>query len=413
MFIHLRLILFVFLLLSSGAQAEPLKILTSFPPSLPDPFVQLFTAQNPEHRLQVLSKNTIAGIDEVLRGNKRNFDVFWSSSPEAFALLQQHDAFVPLGACGADGPPPVASFALSAVGWARRKDSRLFMPAEWNDLLRPLYRGKLAMARPARSGSTHMIVEQILQERGWDEGWAYLLELSGNLSTLTARSFGVPDGLVNRRFDIGLTIDFLAQSRDDTLDFRYGRPLFVVPAQIGILRQGNARAAACRFVEIVLSRGGQMTLLTPEISRVPFDPVVREEVRDRLPTDILDALRLPWLRYDAKTSAGRYWTVNTIFDLMITEHLDQRRSLWRRFDQLERLAAPPEMAMIRDLLRGVFISESQVADLPRMNAGLRMTSLVQLGPEERSLTEEWRARIARDLAAVEQVLSALEARHHK
>jgi ABC-type Fe3+ transport system substrate-binding protein len=357
----------------------------------------------------VLSKNTIASIDEILRGNDRRFDIFWSSSPEAFEILNRQGAFVDGGLCGADRPSPVAAFALSSVGWARRIDSELFMPAEWNDLLRPIYRDRIAMARPARSGSTHVLVEQLLQVRGWDAGWAYLLELSGNLSTLTARSFGVPDGLLNARFDIGLTLDFLAQSQAETLNFRYGRPLVVIPAQIGILRNGLSPQAACDFVKLVLSREGQMLLLSPPISRVPYDPSVRAEFGDRLPADILNTLRLPWLSYNAATAADRYWVVKTIFDLMITENLDRRRNLWRRYHVLNDVMGSSELSEIRRLLTRVIIEEIEAASLPQVETGLRTTSLVQLGPNERQLTEDWRQVVVCDLDAVEWALRELEA----
>ena len=67
------------------------------------------------------------------------------------------------------------------------------------------------MVRPGKTGSSHLMVEQLLQTRGWNEGWAFILSLAGNLSRdLTARSFGVTDGVAQGRFEIGLTIDFLA-----------------------------------------------------------------------------------------------------------------------------------------------------------------------------------------------------------
>ena len=220
----------IFLFAAHQASAQELKVLTSFPQDLADAYVAMWQQLEPETEISILNKNTVAGINEILRGNDRGFDLFWASSPEAFELLSRNGSFVDDAVCGEGGPTAIEPFALSSVGWARRTDSTLFMPAEWNDLLRPIYRDKIAMARPARSGSTHMLVEQLLLVRGWDDGWAYMLELAGNLSTLTARSYGVPDGVANARFEIGLTIDFLAQSQRDVLDFRYGRPIVLVPA---------------------------------------------------------------------------------------------------------------------------------------------------------------------------------------
>lgn len=391
--------------------AADLRVLTSLPPSVSEPYVDLFTSRTENGAAQVLNKNTIAGIDEILRGNERGFDVFWASSPEAFEILSRSDAFADDDVCGPDGPPPVAAFALSSVGWARRTDSDLFMPAEWNDLTRPLYRNRLAMARPARSGSTHMLIEQLLQVRGWQDGWAFILGMSANLSTLTARSFGVPDGLVNDRFDIGLTIDFLSQANSAFLRFQYGRPLVVAPAQIGILRNGRDPDAACAFLSAVLSREGQLTLLSPGISRVPYNPDIRAEVKDRLPTEIVDALKLTWFEYDAETSADRYWAVNTLFDLMIAEQLDRRRTLWRMHHDLKPYAPAAYLDRVHELLTTVVATEDEATLATGADAGLRNTSLIRMDPHMRSLAEDWRARVITQLEDAERALLDLQQRY--
>ncbi|WP_191284893.1 ABC transporter substrate-binding protein [Aliiroseovarius zhejiangensis] len=397
------------LLCTRPASAQELRVLTSFPPEFSAAYTKMWDARDPTTEIRVLNKNTVAAIDEILRGNIRGFDVFWSSSPEAFELLQRNDAFAQAGICGAKGAASVAPFALSSVGWARRSDSTLFMPANWNDLLRPLYRDKIAMARPARSGSTHMLVEQILLVRGWEEGWRFLLELSGNLSTLTARSYGVPDGLINERFQIGLTIDFLSQSKSDKLDFRYGRPIVLAAARVGILRGGQAPHKACEFVRMLLSREGQITLLEPEISRIPFDPDLRAEVEEQLPPDVIDALKLAWFDYDARQSSNRYWSVNTLFDILITDRLVERRNLWRRFHALDGKVSPSDLIAPRLLLTAVPVSEDEAlkASLQRQDED---QSKLQSGSgaSERELVRMWRARTAAQLVQADQALRRLE-----
>lgn len=399
------------ILLSTSLHAQELRVLTSLPPSLTQTYVDLFKRTNDAAQVQVLNKNTIAAIDEVLRGNNRGFHLFWSSSPEAFEILNRNHAFASKGSCGPDGPASVVPFALSSTGWARRKDADLFMPADWNDLLKPLYRGKIAMARPARSGTTHMIVEQLLLFRGWQDGWAYLLELSANLSTLTARSFGVPDGLVNKRFEIGLTIDFLSQSHSEILQFRYGRPLMLAPAQIGILRSEDNIDAACDFLHLLLSRQGQLALLAPQISRIPFNKDIRIEVSQQLPQDIKGALRLSWLKYNAGITSDRYWAVNVLFDLMITETLNERRALWRRYHALEDKVPKTDLDPIKQILTQVVISESDATISSQLTQmGLSNAALTGLEGQERSLVTDWRGRVASQLQRADLALSQLEQR---
>lgn len=405
-----RLLLFLIgAFMGQVAAAQELRIMTSFPPSFSSAYTKLWEARQPDKAITILNKNTVAAITEILRGNSRGFDIFWASSPEAFELLRRKDAFVDPESCGPSGPAAIAPFALSSVGWGRRSDSRLFMPTEWNDLLRPLYRDKIAMARPARSGSTHMLVEQILMVRGWESGWNYLLELAGNLSTLTARSYGVPDGLVHERFQIGLTIDFLTVSKSDVLDFRYGRPIVLTPAQVGILKGGKASVAACDFVRLLLSREGQLALMAPGISRIPYDPEVRAEFASDLPEDIVAALKLPWFDYDAEQSTNRYWAVNTLFDMLITERLVQRRNLWRRYHALQDKVPSGAMTTLRALLSRNPVSEKEALQASLMlHDGPQNIEQPDDEARERDLLRDWGKRVDVLMAEAEMALLKLE-----
>lgn len=403
------LALLVALNLHTAAHADELRVLTSFPSGMTDAFKELWEDHYPQTEIRFLNKNTISAVEEVQRGNIRGFDLFWASSPEAFVLLGRTDQFAPPLTCGSDGPDSVAGFAISSLGWARPTDSELFMPGEWNDLLLPIYRDQIAMARPARSGTTHLLVEQLLQMRGWNEGWAFLLELSGNLSTLTARSHGVPSGLLNDRFDVGLMIDFLAMSQGDALQFRYGRPTMIFAAQIGILESGGNRQAACDFVQLLLSRIGQIALTDPRVRRTPINPEIRNEVPTHIPEDISTGLQLAWLDYDAQTSANRYWAVNTLFDLMITDVLIERRSLWRRYFALLDQAPEEQLSDIRRRLTSVPASEAEAIEASnRSDTGLRPAVQPVPGSFERELIDRWRGEIVADLRIVETMLAQLE-----
>lgn len=388
--------------------------MTSFPPYFSTAYTKMWAERQPDREITVLNKNTVAGINEILRGNGRGFDIFWSSSPEAFELLRRNDAFAAADICGPEGPDAVAPFALSSVGWGRRSDSRLFMPTEWNDLLRPLYRDKIAMARPARSGSTHILVEQILMVRGWEDGWRYLLQLAGNLSTLTARSYGVPDGLIHERFQIGLTIDFLSESKSDVLDFRYGRPVVLTPAQVAILKGGSASAAACDFVRLLLSREGQTALMAPGIARIPYDPAVRAAHERDLPEDIVAALKLSWFDYDAEQSTNRYWAVNALFDILITERLVERRNLWRRYHALQGKVPSATLTALREVLSRNPVTEREALEASQMLQGSERGFLEpDQEARERDLLRDWGHRVRRTMAEAEDALAQLEQKFRK
>jgi len=391
-------------------KADELRILTSMSEQVFDPFKAKFEALYPETRVIVLNKNTNAAIEEVLRGNPRSFDIFWASSPEAFDLLERHNSFFDVTPCdGVDNKKKFSVFAYSGLGWSMRADSSLAFPVNWDDLLKPEYRGQIGMARPSRSGTTHMLIERFLQVRGWEDGWAYLLELSSNLSTLTSRSFGVPDGVMNNRFGIGLSIDFLAQANSPELQFQYGRPVMVTSAQIGILNTSANVGAACNFVDYVLSDEGQRLLLDPQMHRVPANPAIRAEAGSQIPREMLDALQLIWMQYDSRTAQKRYWAVNALFDVFVTDALSQRRILWQRLYSLSDGAAPEAVFAIRQKLTSMPVSEAESMLTILNDTPFRVTNLTTNSAAQEEKLTAWHAQNQALLAEADALLSQLEA----
>jgi hypothetical protein len=108
-------------------------------------------------------------------------------------------------------------------------------------------------------------------------------------------------------------------------------------------------------------------------------------------------------------SADRYWSVNTLFDLMITEQLTERRDLWRRAHVLEGRVAPERLAHLRRSLTAMPISWDEAQEASRRIAGgVRGTVLVSLGDAEREIVHAWRPRIESALADARAELEALE-----
>lgn len=391
------------------ARAEVLRILTSMPPAMTDPYVARIKAQIPELDVLVLNKNTVSAVEELLRGNDRAFDIFWASAPESFELLARRGRFAHESGCTAIPAEGYGPFALSSIGWTLRRDGPR-APQDWDDLLAPQWRGQIGMAPPSRSGTAHMTVERFLQVRGWNDGWRYFLALTENLATITSRSFGVTDGIRSGRFDIGLTIDFLAGTAEPELQFHYGTPAILFPAQIGLLAGAGNPLGGCAFIAAVTDDAGQRLLLQPGIGRIPISPRVREAAGDLIPPEIRAAVRSQWLRYNAGLASERYWAVNVIFDLAITDRLDRRRALWTRLHALESRAPAAETAAIRRAMQSIPISELEVRTAGGTSFANRVMELTDLPTPQRDLVRAWQARIDRQLAEIELALSGLEQR---
>lgn len=373
------------LCLAGPATAEELRIITSYQEEVVEPMIEAFARQHPDIRVRVLNKNTPAAVSETIAGNQRRFDLFWASAPEAFVVLDEAGRLLD------QGRGPYADFALSALGWSWHVSREDLVPEDWDDLLSPAFAGQIAMSHPMRSGTMHSLLETILQQRGWEEGWAWVLELAGQLNTISARSFGVLEGVVEGEFGIGLTIDFLALTRDD-LRFRYGAPVMLIPARIASLQGGRHPESAEKFISFVLSEDGQRILLRPDVFRIPVDPRVQAEA-SQLPDMVKAALSSEQALYDPKLAATRYWHVNQLFEAFIARDLLLRRELWRRLGRLPaRLAA--ESAGPRRLLTQMPLSEEQAR---------------HASPEQATVLE-WAAQSYAMLAEAEALIRALEGR---
>ena len=196
-----------------------------FPKELTEAYKKAFEAKNPGIKVEILNKPTPAGVAYIREAPASNKpDVFWVSAPDAFEVLSAEKLLAKIESPAKEVPAKIGNYpindpkgyylgqALAGYGimWNTRymKANKLPDPKEWADLAKPVYFSHVAMSSPSRSGTTHLTVETILQGEGWEKGWRQMLMIAGNCAAITERSFGVPDGVNNGQYGIGLVIDF-------------------------------------------------------------------------------------------------------------------------------------------------------------------------------------------------------------
>lgn len=375
-----------------AADQRELTIVTSFPPSVFVPFQQAFEAENNDIRVKIIQRNTASASRFITENGDVPVDMFWASAADAFELLKRRGLLQQVASRNTGAPEMVfgypvndpdgyyLGFALSGYGFVYNpsylSQNGLTPPRDWEQLLDPTYSGHIGITPPSRSGTTHLMIEALLQTHGWDKGWAMLSQLGGNLSTVTARSFGVASGVAQRRFGIGITIDFLAQAPGADA----GQTIFVmppdtvfVPASIAILKRAHNVAAAERFIDFLLSDEGQHILLRPSIGRIPILPHLS---RGMLPAGGQGLLGRS--SFDAGLSASRYGLVNVIFDEYVVRRRAMLARLWKRLAELEtQKGQSPEtlslLARARHLLQSPPVTQTEMdrldnslkADRPR------------------------------------------------
>jgi phosphoglycerate transport regulatory protein PgtC len=321
--------------------AEKLVIVTSYPPDTTVTVGKAFTAAT-GIEVEMLKKKTTAGIKYLQATAKNNTsDMFWASAPDAFEVLKGDDLLqkytvkvkgIPknVGAFPINDPDGYyKGFAASGYGimWNTRylKAKKLPVPSSWADLQKPIYHGHVGMSAPSRSGTTHLTVETLIQGMGWDKGWAMWKNIAGNFKTVTARSFGVPDGVNSGQFGVGIVIDFFGLSSKASgfpVDFVYPKVTTLVPANFAIVKNAPHPKLAAAFIEYVLSPAGQEVLLDPKIRRLPVNPRTYAKAPAGFPNPFKDKSIGSAVKFDLQLSKSRYNVINSLFDVMVTYRLE-------------------------------------------------------------------------------------------
>jgi len=370
------------------AFAQTVTVVTSFPKELTAAYKAAFEKANPGTKVEILNKGTSSGVAytrETSPGNRP--DVFWASAPDAFEVLAK-DGLLDKYDPGVQGiPEKIGNYpvndpngfyrgqALAGYGimWNTRylKANRLPEPREWADLAKPVYRGHVAMSSPSRSGTTHLTIETILQGEGWAKGWGQVLRIAGNCAAITERSFGVPDGVSNGQFGVGLVIDFFglaAQNSGFPVGFAYPSVTAIVPANIGLVKGGKDPEMGKKFIRFTLSPQGQELLLSPKISRLPVLPETYAKAPPGYPNPYSGKIKAK-VNFDSKASERRYYLVSALFDQTITFRLKELVAATAAIDDAAAaLARKPNaegqklLAQARELAYTPVVAEDKMRD---------------------------------------------------
>jgi hypothetical protein len=144
--------------------------------------------------------------------------------------------------------------------------------------------------------------------------------IGGNTAAITERSFGVPDGVNNGQFGIGLVIDFFglsAKASGFPVEFVYPSVTAIVPANIGLIANARNPELGKRFINFALSPEGQLLLLNARISRLPVLPSVYAKAPQGYPNPFGGKIK-PKVNFDSELSRSRYYVVNALFDQTVT-----------------------------------------------------------------------------------------------
>ncbi len=371
-------------IVSSAALADTITVVTSFPKELTEAYKKAYEKKYPADKVEILNKGTPAGmayVREQPAGSRA--EIFWASAPDAFEVLASEKLLQKVDLPAGGIPEKVGSYpvndpegfyrgqALAGYGlmWNTRymQAHKLPAPKEWADLVKPVYFGHVATSSPSRSGTTHLTFETILQGEGWDKGWNQILRIAGNCAAVTERSFGVPDGVSNGQFGIGLVIDFFglaAKNSGFPVEFVYPSVTAIVPANIALVAGAKSPEAGKRFIQYSLSEEGQALLLDPKISRLPVLPATYSKAPAGYPNPFGGNIQAK-VNFDSNLSESRYAVVSSLFDQVITFRLKELQAATKAIHDAEKRLGGRASAQLDEARKLAFtppVSTQQAAD---------------------------------------------------
>ncbi|HBG15159.1 MAG TPA: ABC transporter substrate-binding protein [Firmicutes bacterium] len=152
------------------------------------------------------------------------------------------------------------------------------IPKDWDDLLKPRFKGLLTMTDPIFSGTTLYTVAALVQSEKY--GWKYLERLKANGIKLVQGSSDAPNKVGAGEYDVCIGVDYIAKDL-----IRQGSPVgFVYPASgmslvsspIAIVKNTKNLEAAKILYDYILSLEGQQILVKANTTPIRFEIKVED-----------------------------------------------------------------------------------------------------------------------------------------
>jgi phosphoglycerate transport regulatory protein PgtC len=422
---------YLFILIASltaydAAAKQTLTVLTAYHEEVVAQFETTFERDHPDIDVKIIWRMPHDALPYLRQRNQGGVDVYWSASLHNYLQLKQEGAWQKLK-LDRDGLPEMlgvmplidpdgfyCATEMAGYGFVVNpgylKNHRLPEPKTWQDLIDTRYSGHIALPVPSRFGFAPLMIDSILQQYGWERGWALLSELAGNAQLLEHNRSFITDVVGSGELGIAPSLDFFANSaraNGAPLQLLYPEPVAYSPAHIAVTASTRQPQAAQQFVEFILSAKGQRLLFHPDIRKLPVRPAVYAD-KPEGQFDPFEAAVLHSPVYDPSTALPRLAVQNALFDLFLTERHDQLKPLWQRLHELETQngRSNEKLVEVRHLLTAAPISLDLASDIFVQQNFEKRIKDADADMQAKSLENTWRSDISRNYQRAEQLLAA-------
>lgn len=189
-------------------------------------YIKLFQAKHPDIKVNIV-RDSSGLIAAKLLAERDNpvADVMWGVPSSNALIMEQYNMFKPfkpndLGLIDpqyydqTNNPPKWVgmSFEMGAltVNVKELKAKNLPIPASYEDLVKPEYKGSIIMPNPAASGTGFYTVSGWIQRMGEQEAWKYMDKLHANIIEYSNSGSTPTNKTAQGEALIGIGMDFLS-----------------------------------------------------------------------------------------------------------------------------------------------------------------------------------------------------------
>lgn len=147
------------------------------------------------------------------------------------------------------------------------------IPATWDDLLNPAFKGEIVMTNPVASSTAYLFLQNQLQRLGWEKGWEYLISLSKLVGQFPDSGSAPPKLIGTGEYAIGIAyLHALSKYKADGFDIQAISPPQTVGDVdcISIIKNAKHIEEAKKFVDFMLGAQAQ-TLMSSIDFTVPVN----------------------------------------------------------------------------------------------------------------------------------------------
>ncbi|MDO6498254.1 ABC transporter substrate-binding protein [Photobacterium sanguinicancri] len=413
-----KFILFLFLISTStmafASKDKPIVILTTFSESSISQIINNFQKINPNINVNIIFRRNRSALQLLERGTPSKVDIIISSSSVLFHELEEKDK---LQLIDNENKTPdwlkphilemsgkVTAFAYSGFGIMYNqeylKSYSLPIPKTWRDLSDAKYFSHITMSTPTRSGTTSLMVENILQNYGWDKGWQILMKIGGNIAFISSRSFGVSEAISQGLIGVGPVIDNYAINSKRSfnyVDFNYMPNSILMPTYIAITKDSDTKKESQKIIDFLLSEQGQKSLETTSITKFSL---AQPELAKKTNVVLNKALV-----YD------RDGLISLLFDQAITDQLHQLNITWQSIYQLEGKELSDEnkhkLDLIKHLATAVPVSSRQAQSKDYLSMFSCVGTARGLNPAVVEEVRRWQQTLNDNLVRANQLINEI------